>query len=96
MGKEELLTYKRRGAVVKSNITFTHAGTVQMLTSVAMHNATVGQSFTTVSPKSNLTIVMLQAEVGFGSKHSVVPFYVPCSPFIASLAEQTPVVYSQG
>ncbi|GFY26295.1 hypothetical protein TNCV_24931 [Trichonephila clavipes] len=40
-------------------------------TGLAMHNATVQQPLTTVSSNSNTTIVMLQAEVGFVSKHNV-------------------------
>ncbi|GFV98334.1 uncharacterized protein TNCV_622931 [Trichonephila clavipes] len=61
-----------------------------------MHIATVQQPLTMVSPNSNPTIVMLQAEAGFISKHNVVPFICPCPPFIAPLAAQTPVTSSQG
>ncbi|GFT37858.1 transposable element Tcb2 transposase [Trichonephila clavipes] len=61
-----------------------------------MYNATVQQSFTTVSPNSTPIIVMLQAEAGFVSKHIVVPFLCPCPPFIAPLAGQRPVFSSQG
>ncbi|GFY04973.1 uncharacterized protein TNCV_561051 [Trichonephila clavipes] len=61
-----------------------------------MHNATVQQPLTTESPNSNPTIVMLQAEVGFVSKHNIVPFRYPSSPFIAPLTAQTPMVSSQG
>ncbi|GFS55898.1 hypothetical protein TNCV_2924731 [Trichonephila clavipes] len=38
-----------------------------------MHNTTVQQPLTGMSPNSNTTIVMLQAEAGFVSKHNVVP-----------------------
>ncbi|GFX10186.1 hypothetical protein TNCV_1865841 [Trichonephila clavipes] len=38
-------------------------------TSVEMHNATVQQPLTSVYLNSNLTIVMLQAEAGYVSKH---------------------------
>ncbi|GFT25801.1 uncharacterized protein TNCV_1517741 [Trichonephila clavipes] len=61
-----------------------------------MHNVTVQQPLTTVSPNSNPIIVMLQSEAGFVSKHDVIPFRYPCPPFIASVATQTPVVFSQG
>ncbi|GFW13548.1 hypothetical protein TNCV_1210141 [Trichonephila clavipes] len=61
-----------------------------------MHNTTVQQSVTKVSPNSNPTIVMLQAEAGFISKCNATPFCCPCLPFIAPLAAQTPVVSSQG
>ncbi|GFW32530.1 hypothetical protein TNCV_676881 [Trichonephila clavipes] len=43
-----------------------------------MHNATVQQSLPAVSLNSNPTIVKLQAEAGFISKHNVVPFRCPC------------------
>ncbi|GFV24872.1 hypothetical protein TNCV_883401 [Trichonephila clavipes] len=46
-----------------------------------MHSATVQQPLTVVSPNSNPTIVMLQAEVGFVSKHNVVPFRCPCPSY---------------
>ncbi|GFU61416.1 hypothetical protein TNCV_492491 [Trichonephila clavipes] len=61
-----------------------------------MHNATVQQRLTTVSTNSNPTIVMLQSEAGFFSKHNVVPLRCQCPPFIAPLAVQTPVDFSQG
>ncbi|GFX70185.1 hypothetical protein TNCV_4616231 [Trichonephila clavipes] len=62
-----------------------------------LRKATVQQPLTTVSPNSNPTIVILQAEAGFvSSKHNVVPFSCPCPPFIASLAGKTLVVSSQG
>ncbi|GFV67494.1 hypothetical protein TNCV_4621751 [Trichonephila clavipes] len=43
-----------------------------------MHNATVQQPPTTVPPNSNPTIVMLQAEARFVSKHNDVPFHCSC------------------
>ncbi|GFW66646.1 hypothetical protein TNCV_1370791 [Trichonephila clavipes] len=46
---------------------------------VAMHHATVQQSFTSVSPNSHPTIVMLQEEERFVGKHSAVPFRCPVS-----------------
>ncbi|GFT35991.1 hypothetical protein TNCV_4343001 [Trichonephila clavipes] len=61
-----------------------------------MHNATVQQPITTVSPNSNLNIVILQAEAVFVSKHNAVPFCCPCPPLIASLVAQMPAVSSQG
>ncbi|GFS59291.1 transposable element Tcb2 transposase [Trichonephila clavipes] len=61
-----------------------------------MHNATVQQPLITVSPNSNPTIVMLQAEAGSISKHNVVPFRCLFPSFIAPLVEQMPVVSSQG
>ncbi|GFX01565.1 DDE_3 domain-containing protein [Trichonephila clavipes] len=61
-----------------------------------MDNATVQQPLTTLLPNSNPTIVMLQVEAGFVSKHSVVPFCCPCPPFIAPLVAQTPKVSGQG
>ncbi|GFX35044.1 hypothetical protein TNCV_2329841 [Trichonephila clavipes] len=61
-----------------------------------MYNATVQQLLTTVYLNSNPTIMMLQAEVGFVSKHNVVSLHCPCPPFIPPLAEKTPVVSSQG
>ncbi|GFX96538.1 hypothetical protein TNCV_1442121 [Trichonephila clavipes] len=59
-----------------------HGPNVFDWTNVAMHNATVQQPLPSVSPNSNPTIVMLQVETGFTSKHSVVPFRCPCLPFI--------------
>ncbi|GFY30622.1 hypothetical protein TNCV_3117841 [Trichonephila clavipes] len=50
-----------------------------------MHNAAVQKPLTTVSLNSNPTIVMLQAEAGFVSKHNVVPFRCPFPSFIAPL-----------
>ncbi|GFT54229.1 hypothetical protein TNCV_2467391 [Trichonephila clavipes] len=44
-------------------------------------------------PNLNLTIVILQAKVGFVSKHNVVPFRFLCLPFIAPMAAQMPVVF---
>ncbi|GFX46361.1 hypothetical protein TNCV_238231 [Trichonephila clavipes] len=64
-------------------------------TSVAMRNATVQQPLTTVSGNSNPTILMLQAEAGFISKHNI-PFRCSCSSFITPLVVQTPVVSCQG
>ncbi|GFV36565.1 hypothetical protein TNCV_2260841 [Trichonephila clavipes] len=61
-----------------------------------MHNATVQQLLTTVSPNSNLIMEMLQAEVGLVSKHYVIPFRCRIPPFIAPLEKQTPVVSVQG
>ncbi|GFY20125.1 hypothetical protein TNCV_2148181 [Trichonephila clavipes] len=61
-------------------------------TSMAMHNATFHQPLTKVSPNSNPTIVTLQAEEGFVSKHNVVPFRCPRPSFIAPLVVQTIVV----
>ncbi|GFW88677.1 hypothetical protein TNCV_2833381 [Trichonephila clavipes] len=78
---------------VKSNTTPNHD--TGCSTSTAMHNETVQQPLTTVSPNSNPTIVMLQAEARFASKHSVAPFRYPCPPFIVPLAVKTPVVSSQ-
>ncbi|GFX22731.1 hypothetical protein TNCV_2994641 [Trichonephila clavipes] len=60
-----------------------------------MHNATVQQPLTMVSPNSNPTIVMLQAEARFVSKHSVVPFHCPYTPFIVPFTAQTPMVSRQ-
>ncbi|GFX94535.1 hypothetical protein TNCV_3087641 [Trichonephila clavipes] len=54
--------------------------------SVAMHNATVLQSVTTVSPNWNLIIVLCQAEAGFLSKNKVAPLLCPCPPFISPMA----------
>ncbi|GFW68984.1 hypothetical protein TNCV_2918821 [Trichonephila clavipes] len=50
-------------------------------TSVVMHNGTVQQPLTMVSPNSNPTIMILQTEVGFVNKNNVVPFHglCPCS-----------------
>ncbi|GFT74168.1 hypothetical protein TNCV_2717071 [Trichonephila clavipes] len=79
---------------VKSNTTPNHYTGCR--TSVAMHNATVQQHLTVVSPNSNPTIVILQAELRFVSKHNVALFRCPCPPFIATLVEQTPVVSGQG
>ncbi|GFV97931.1 hypothetical protein TNCV_5069711 [Trichonephila clavipes] len=63
---------------------------------VAMHNATVQQLLTTVSPNSNSTIVMMQPEAEFVSKHNADLFCSPWLPFITPLAAQIPVVSSQG
>ncbi|GFU94554.1 vacuolar protein sorting-associated protein 13B [Trichonephila clavipes] len=60
-----------------------------------MHNTTVQQSLTAVSPNSNLTIVMFQAEAEFVSKYNVISFRCPCPPFIAPLEAKTPVVSNQ-
>ncbi|GFV90071.1 hypothetical protein TNCV_4377871 [Trichonephila clavipes] len=65
-------------------------------TNVAMHNAIVQQPLTTVSPNTNLTIVILQAEGGFISKHNAVPICCPCPPLIATLVAQKSVVSSHG
>ncbi|GFS72587.1 hypothetical protein TNCV_4135891 [Trichonephila clavipes] len=42
-----------------------------------------------MSPNSNPTILMFQAEAGFVSKHNVAPFHCPCSPFIIPMTAQT-------
>ncbi|GFS93999.1 hypothetical protein TNCV_4480491 [Trichonephila clavipes] len=81
------------GAAVKSNNAPNHD--TGSRTSVAMHSTTVQQFLTRVSPNSNPTIVMLQADAGFVSKHNVVPFRCLYPPFIAPLAAQTSVVSSQ-
>ncbi|GFV16531.1 hypothetical protein TNCV_2468581 [Trichonephila clavipes] len=73
-----------RNAGGKSNTTLNHD--TECRTSVAMRNAEVHQPLITVSPNSIPTIVMLQAESEFVSKHNVAPFRCPCSPFMASLA----------
>ncbi|GFU77274.1 hypothetical protein TNCV_4853751 [Trichonephila clavipes] len=82
----------KKGATVKSNTTPNHD--TRCRTSVAVHNAIVQIPLTTVSPNSNSTIVMLQAEAQFVSKH-IVPFRCPLPPFIAQLAAQAPAVSSQ-
>ncbi|GFY24080.1 hypothetical protein TNCV_1011331 [Trichonephila clavipes] len=64
-------------------------------TSVAMYNATLQQTLTTMSLNSNPTIVMLQVEAGSISKHNVFPFRCQWTPFIVPMAKQTPVVSSQ-
>ncbi|GFV89273.1 hypothetical protein TNCV_286061 [Trichonephila clavipes] len=61
-----------------------------------MQYATVLQLLTTVSPYSNRPIMMLQEEVGFVSKHTVVLFRCPCPPFISRLVAQTPVFKNYG
>ncbi|GFV82757.1 uncharacterized protein TNCV_4147251 [Trichonephila clavipes] len=61
-----------------------------------MHNATVQLPLITVSPNSNPTNLVLQAEAGFVSKHNVIPFFYPCPPFITPLPTQMPEVSSQG
>ncbi|GFW76847.1 hypothetical protein TNCV_59451 [Trichonephila clavipes] len=61
-----------------------------------MHNGTVQQPFTKVSPNSNLTIVVLQVEAIFVRKHNVVPFICLCPPLIVPLTAQTHVVSSHG
>ncbi|GFT32882.1 hypothetical protein TNCV_5039161 [Trichonephila clavipes] len=78
---------------VKSNTTPNHHTGCK--TNVAMHNATVQQPLTTVSPNSNPTIKMLPAEAGFVIKHYAVPLHRTCPPFIPPLVEQTPVVSNQ-
>ncbi|GFX00339.1 hypothetical protein TNCV_1273331 [Trichonephila clavipes] len=84
----------KRGAAMKSNTIPNHDTGCR--TSVAMHNATVQQSFTTVSSNSNLIIVMLLAEAEFVSKHNAIPFRCQSPSFIAPLAVQKPVVSIQG
>ncbi|GFY07819.1 hypothetical protein TNCV_4287551 [Trichonephila clavipes] len=61
-----------------------------------MHNATVQQPLTTVSPNSNAAFMMLQAKAEFISKHNVVPFRCPSPLSIEPLVAQMPVVSSQG
>ncbi|GFU13722.1 hypothetical protein TNCV_939481 [Trichonephila clavipes] len=65
-------------------------------TIVAMHDATVQKPLNTVSPNSNLIIVMLQAEAEFANKYNFVPFRCSYPPFITPLAVETHVVFSQG
>ncbi|GFT24184.1 hypothetical protein TNCV_2064251 [Trichonephila clavipes] len=65
-------------------------------TSVVMHNAIDQQLLTTKSPNLNLTILMLEAEAGFVSKHNAVLLRCSCLPFIAPMTAQMPVVSSQG
>ncbi|GFY12298.1 hypothetical protein TNCV_284011 [Trichonephila clavipes] len=76
-----------------SNTTSNHD--TECRTSVPKHNATVQHPLITVSPNSNLTILMLQAEVGYVSKHNVLPLRCPCPPFITPLAAQTSVISSK-
>ncbi|GFW14058.1 hypothetical protein TNCV_3546471 [Trichonephila clavipes] len=83
-----------RSAAVKSNTT-PHYDT-RCSISVAMHISMHQQFLTTVSPKSNPKIVMLQEEAGFIRKHNAIPFRCPSPPFITTLAVQTPVFMSQG
>ncbi|GFW29464.1 hypothetical protein TNCV_744061 [Trichonephila clavipes] len=45
-----------------------------------------------MAPNSNPTIVMLQAEAGFISKHNAIPSRCPCVPLIELLAAQMHVV----
>ncbi|GFT22146.1 hypothetical protein TNCV_3271901 [Trichonephila clavipes] len=66
------------GVAVKSNTPPANHDS-RCRTNVAMYNATVQQSLTTVFPKSNLTIVMLQAEAQIVDKHNAVPFCGPLS-----------------
>ncbi|GFY17681.1 uncharacterized protein TNCV_1074161 [Trichonephila clavipes] len=56
----------------------------------------VQQPFITVSLCSNPTIVKMSAEAGIISKHNLAPICCPCPPFIAPLAEETPMVFSEG
>ncbi|GFX41217.1 hypothetical protein TNCV_2219151 [Trichonephila clavipes] len=65
----------QRGMEWKTNITPDHD--IECRTNVAMHNATVQQPFTMMSPNSNPIIVMLQAEAGFVSKHNDIQFRCP-------------------
>ncbi|GFT30946.1 hypothetical protein TNCV_1683201 [Trichonephila clavipes] len=48
-------------------------------------DVSLGYSIFGVSPNLNLTIVMLQTEAGFVSKHNVVRFHCSCPPFFAPL-----------
>ncbi|GFW51487.1 hypothetical protein TNCV_4211651 [Trichonephila clavipes] len=69
---------------VKFSTTLSHDTRCKIIE--AMHNSTVQQPLTTVSPNSNPTIAMLQTETGFVSKHNIVPFRCPCPPFVAPFA----------
>ncbi|GFV37756.1 hypothetical protein TNCV_3040141 [Trichonephila clavipes] len=80
-----------RGCVAaKSNTTQNHD--TERRTSVVMHNVTVQQPLTTVSPNLNPTIVMFEATARFVSKPNVVPFRCPFPPFIVPLVAQAPLV----
>ncbi|GFT26078.1 hypothetical protein TNCV_2332611 [Trichonephila clavipes] len=81
-------------AAGKSNTTPSHDAGCR--TNVSMHNATIQQPLTTVSPNSNLTIATLKTKAGSDSKHNSVLFLCPSPPFVAPLAAQTPVISSQG
>lgn len=61
-----------------------------------MHNATVQKLLTTVTPNTNLAIVIMQAEARFFCKRNVVSFLYPGLPFLAPLVAQMPVISSQG
>ncbi|GFW95877.1 hypothetical protein TNCV_1625371 [Trichonephila clavipes] len=78
----------------KSNTTPNHD--IRCRISGTMHNATVQQFLSTLSPNSSPTSVLLQVEDGFISKHNVFPFRGQFSPFITPLAAQMSVVFSQG
>ncbi|GFW79252.1 hypothetical protein TNCV_2476591 [Trichonephila clavipes] len=62
----------------------------------SVHNSTVQQPLTSVSPNSNPTILIWQAEVEFACKHNVIPFRCAYPPFIAPLMAQVSVAPSQG
>ncbi|GFX53402.1 hypothetical protein TNCV_2946411 [Trichonephila clavipes] len=83
----------QKGAAVKSNTTPNHDTGCR--TNMVVHNATVTQPLTTVSLNSNSTIVVLQVEERFVSKHNVVPIRCPCPPFVTpSLVTQTALISS--
>ncbi|GFV61801.1 hypothetical protein TNCV_2517331 [Trichonephila clavipes] len=46
------------------------------------------EPFSTVTPNSNPTIVMLQAKAGFVSKHNIGPFRCPCLSFITPVTRK--------
>ncbi|GFX06580.1 hypothetical protein TNCV_3018141 [Trichonephila clavipes] len=64
-----------RAAEVKSNTSLSHDTLSRTI--VTIHNATVQQPLTKVSPNLNPNIVMCQAKAGFVSKHNVVTFRCP-------------------
>ncbi|GFW86149.1 hypothetical protein TNCV_1969571 [Trichonephila clavipes] len=83
-----------RGAAVQSNTIPIHD--TQCMTSGVMHKSTVHQPLTKVTLIPNPTIVMLQAEAGFVSKHNAIPFRFSCPPLIELLVAQTLVVSTRG
>ncbi|GFV65641.1 hypothetical protein TNCV_1051321 [Trichonephila clavipes] len=58
----------------------------QCRTSVAVHNAAVQHSLSTVSPDSKPTIVVLQTDASLVSKDNFIPFCHPHPFFITPLA----------
>ncbi|GFY02790.1 hypothetical protein TNCV_3506701 [Trichonephila clavipes] len=60
-----------------------------------MYNTTDQQPLTTRSSNSDMTIVMLQAKVGFINKRKVVTIHCPCPLFIAPLEVQMPMLISE-